>query len=294
MSGDDPSRRIDAVIQDMEPRVAELVARQAPVMQAHLDRAPLKGRTAELTAEATGGLFHIADYTPTRHALVIARDEVRLGAARRRFGAGAIDEILARETLILAELLRAGEEPMPPVTAEARFSGVPGAEELEAFVSAAGAVQLGMTEAEVSAALGRNPTRRQDPPSPDAPADASWEGLEGARPGAAAGLFREGRLLRIEFAPATPALPRLGRAAAESVTRTDFVRRSVARTLRMADIEAVTRVPGYRATWAIASGFGSRTTVSSRWLWAIEPGEKVLYVEEHDGAAGQPVIRSMR
>jgi hypothetical protein len=293
VSGDDPSRRIDAVIQDMEPRVAELVARQAPVMQAHLDRVPLKGRAAELATEAMGGLFHV-ERTPTGFELLLARDEVRLGAARRRFEAEAVDDILAREALILAELRRAGGEAMPAVTSESAFSGVPGPEELEAFVSGAGAVRLGMTEGEISAALGKNPTRRRDPPSPDAPAEASWEGLEGARPGAAAGLFREGRLLRIEFAPATPALPRLDRAAAESVTRPDFVRRSVARTLRMADIEAVTRRPGYRATWAIASGFGSRTTVSSRWLWEIEPGGKVLYVEEHDGAAGQPVIRSMR
>jgi len=52
-----------------------------------------------------------------------------------------------------------------------------------------------MTESEVSKALGKKPTRRQDPTSPGAPAEATWEGLDGARPGAAAGQFQEGRLV---------------------------------------------------------------------------------------------------
>jgi hypothetical protein len=83
-----------------EAQVAEIAARQAPVMKAHLDRVPLKGEKAELVTEATGGIFHF-DRT---HALVIARDEVRLDAARRRFGQEAIDDIVAREPLILAAL----------------------------------------------------------------------------------------------------------------------------------------------------------------------------------------------
>jgi hypothetical protein len=83
-----------------EAQVAEIAARQAPLMKAHMDRVPLKGEKAELVTEATGGIFHF-DRT---NRLVIARDEVRLEAARRRFGKKAIDDIVAREPLILAAL----------------------------------------------------------------------------------------------------------------------------------------------------------------------------------------------
>jgi hypothetical protein len=175
--------------------------------------------------------------------------------------------------------------------ADADPMGVPSPKELEAYVSGAGAVRLGMSESEVTEALGKKPSRRQDRGDT---ADVAWDDLKGPRPGAALGSFREGRLLRIEFAPAMPVLPRVDYATADSLTRADIVRGSVDRTLRIADIEAVTRVPGYRATWAIASGFGVKTTVTSRWLWEIEPGGKVLFVDEEDGYAGQPVIRDRR
>ena len=102
------------------------------------------------------------------------------------------------------------------------------------------------------------------------------------------------RLYSIEFAPAAQVYPRLDYATADAVTQADYVRRSVARTLRMADIEAVTRVPGYRASWTVMSGFGTPTRVRSRWFWEVDPGNRVLYVEELDGLAGQPVIRDKR
>jgi hypothetical protein len=89
-------------------------------------------------------------------------------------------------------------------------------------------------------------------------------------------------------------LPRVDRDVAESLTRAEYVRRSVDRTLRVADIEAVTRVPGNRARWAIASGIGSATMVTSVWAWEIEPGKKVLTVDEENGQAGQPIIRDVR
>jgi hypothetical protein len=102
VGSDDPSE----VLRDpkgLEARVAEVSARQAPLMQAQLDRVPLKGEKAELVTEALGGLFHFE--TPENHFdLVIARDEVRLEAARRRFGKEAVDDIVARERLILAAL----------------------------------------------------------------------------------------------------------------------------------------------------------------------------------------------
>jgi hypothetical protein len=102
---DDPS----AAMRDpkaFEARVAEIAARQAPAMKALLDRVPLKGEKAELVTEATGGIFHV----DRGHKLVIVRDEVRLDAARRRFGQKPIDDIVAREPLILAALQSPSEK----------------------------------------------------------------------------------------------------------------------------------------------------------------------------------------
>jgi hypothetical protein len=102
VGSDDPS----GVLRDpkgFEARVAEVSARQAPVMKAQLDRVPLKGEKAELVTEALGGFFHF-DSPANNFSLVIARDEVRLEAARRRFGKEAVDPIVARERLILAAL----------------------------------------------------------------------------------------------------------------------------------------------------------------------------------------------
>jgi hypothetical protein len=169
--------------------------------------------------------------------------------------------------------------------------GVPSPAELEAYVSGAGAVRLGMTESEVTSALGRKPGRRHDEGKD---ADVAWDDLKGPRPGYALGKFRADRLYSIEFAPAAQVYPRLDHATADSVTQADYVRRSVARTLRMADIEAVTRVPGYRASWTVMSGFGAPTRVRSRWLWEVDPGDSVLVVDELDALAEQPVIRKKR
>jgi hypothetical protein len=191
---------------------------------------------------------------------------------------------------------RSGEgAPAADAAAEsARVDGVPTPEDLEAYVSGAGEVRLGMTESEVTDALGSKPSRRDDANSPGASTDVAWDALEGPRPGAALGRFVEGRLFSIQFAPRAPVLPRLDHATADSVTGADYVRRSVARTLTMADIEAVVRVPGCRASWTIMSGSGSPTRVSSQWLWEVDPGDRVLFVREDDGTAGQPVIRKKR
>jgi hypothetical protein len=180
------------------------------------------------------------------------------------------------------------------VGSDASLAGVPSADALEAYVTGAGAVRLGMTESEVTSALGKEPSRRDDAQSPGASTDVAWDDLQGPRPGAALGRFQDGRLFSIEFAPSAQLYPLLDHATAASVTRADYVRRSVARTLRMADIEAVTGVPGYRASWTITSGFGTPTRVKSRWMWDVDPGDRVLYVEEIDGLAGQPVIRKKR
>ena len=93
----------DVPADQVQSQAAEVAARHAPLVQAHNDRVPLKGSKAELVTEALGGLFHF-DRKVTGHELVVARDEVRLTAARRRFGAAAVDDILRREPLILAAL----------------------------------------------------------------------------------------------------------------------------------------------------------------------------------------------
>jgi hypothetical protein len=168
---------------------------------------------------------------------------------------------------------------------------VPTPADLEAYVTGGGRVRLGMTESQVTTALGSTPSRRQDNGEF---ADVAWDALKGPRPGAALGKFRGDRMYRIEFAPAAQVYPRLDYATADSVTRAEYVRRSVDRTLRMEDIESVTGVPGYRASWAVASGFGVPTTVMSRWVWDVEPGNRFLLVEETDGLVGQPIIRNKR
>jgi hypothetical protein len=73
-------------------------------MKAMLARQPVKDKKLELLTEAVGGIFHYK-YTPSGpYTLVVARDEVRIEAARRRFGKDVVDDIVAREALILAAL----------------------------------------------------------------------------------------------------------------------------------------------------------------------------------------------
>jgi hypothetical protein len=176
---------------------------------------------------------------------------------------------------------------------EAAAGFAPSAAELEAFVTGAGGVRLGMAENEVTAALGKNPTRREVASSPGAATEVAWEDIPGARPGAAHGRLADGRLVFIEFTTAKLSLPRVSRAVARSLTESaDLVRRSVAKSLRMQDIEVITHTPGQRVKWSI--GLGDPTTVVSYWLWEVEPGGEALFVEEENGVAGQPITRPLR
>jgi hypothetical protein len=271
---------------------AALVTRhEAKEMQAHLDGCPLRGEKRELATAVIGGLFRIG---PPGVGLVVGRDELRIGAARRRFGDKAVDAVLARESLVLAQVGGAGTIASSPAPPRPTSSGVPNKDELDAFVSGAGDVHLGMRERDVSAVLGRQPNRRQDATSPGATTDVLWDSLQGARPGAVLGHFLDGRLVRVEFGPLSPMLPRLDRATAESLTRGSFVSRAAAGMLRLADIEAVTRMPGYHARWILGRGAGGHTTVGNRWVWEVEPGGQALIVDEEDGRAGPPVIRTLR
>jgi hypothetical protein len=173
--------------------------------------------------------------------------------------------------------------------------GMPSRAELDAFLPGAGEVHLGMSEKEVSAALGSKPTRREDAPSKGVPVNIIWDSVGGgAHPGGAIGIFEEDRLIRIEFVGANLVFPRIDRATAQTVLTGAYAQRSYARTLRIADIEAAVRSPGVRVTWII-DGRRGPTAVASRWMWEVVPGDdEVLYVAEDDGTAGQPVIRKRR
>ena len=58
----------------------------------------------------------------------------RIGAARRRFGDKAVDAVLARESLVLAQVGGAGTIASSPAPPRPTSSGVPNKDELDAFV----------------------------------------------------------------------------------------------------------------------------------------------------------------
>lgn len=95
----------DASAKEAERAVAELAVRFRPVITDLHRRQPLSGAKWELATEAVGGLYHW-EWSPAGAQLVFVRDEERIGAARRRFGEKPVDDILARESLILAEVQR--------------------------------------------------------------------------------------------------------------------------------------------------------------------------------------------
>jgi hypothetical protein len=171
---------------------------------------------------------------------------------------------------------------------------VPTAAELDQFVTGAGNVRLAMTEDEVSSALGVKPARRRDGISRDDVTEVAWENIGGAHPGAAVGRFVAGRMFQIEFGTATMTMPRISRDVARSLESADVARRSVARMLRLEDIEAATGSRGLRTRWIFTHHPPDRADVKSVWLWEVEPGGQALVVEEENGLAGQPVVSNLR
>jgi hypothetical protein len=103
----DPGKPFDEAVKEVGRATVEQTERFRPVITELHRRAPLGwDRRYQLATEAVGGLFHW-EYAPAGGAqLIFARDEERIGAARRKFGADAVDDILAREALILAEMQR--------------------------------------------------------------------------------------------------------------------------------------------------------------------------------------------
>ena len=182
-------------------------------------------------------------------------------------------------------------EPPPPAVSGGATVPRPSEAELDAYLTGAGGVHLGMSESEVSDAFDAK-ARRLRERLRGVPLDVVWESIGGPHPGAAIGMFVDDRLVRIEFVPRRPDLPRISQAAADTLLTAEIVQRSVDRTLRMTDIEAAVG-PGYRATWFI-DGRGGPTRVGSQWLWEVEPGGKALIVLVVGDDVDQPVIRPLK
>ncbi|MGZ8851679.1 MAG: hypothetical protein ACXW3E_15305, partial [Thermoanaerobaculia bacterium] len=51
---------------------------------------------------------------------------------------------------------------------------------------------------------------------------------------------------------------------------------------------------GLRARWTLADVPGGAPLVVSTWVWEVEPGGRLLIVEDVNGLAGQPIVRTMR
>ncbi|HET6900212.1 MAG TPA: hypothetical protein VFK70_17805 [Vicinamibacteria bacterium] len=101
----DLSKPFDQAAREAGERAGQVSERYGPAKRDLYSRLPLQDAKLQLATEAVGGLFHWA-YSPAGAQLVVARDEERIGAARRQFGQKAVDDILAREPLIMAELQR--------------------------------------------------------------------------------------------------------------------------------------------------------------------------------------------
>ncbi len=165
-----------------------------------------------------------------------------------------------------------------------------------------GAVKLGMSEDEVGRALGGAPERRKEA---EQTVEAVWR-LEGAVPGSAVARFVGGPLVWIEFSaarPDVPPLPRVTRAAAEALSNGALARKAIQHVLRasdpaltMDDVLAAAGGTGRRVVWRLfrseAEG-APESAASSVWAWEVEPGGKVLLVDETSGEARQPTIRDL-
>jgi hypothetical protein len=149
-------------------------------------------------------------------------------------------------------------------------------------------VAIGMTESEVSRALGDEPSQRKG-------TDVAWRLEQGAHPGVAVGSFIDGHMTGITFTANldTPAPLRIEKAAADALNTTDITQRSVDGRLTLAEIEAAVGARGRRLDWTLAMGQGRSTRSISHWVWEINPGGKVLIVSEEGGKASQPFVRTV-
>jgi hypothetical protein len=99
----DPSKPPAQAAAEVRMAAEAAATRNAAALQELMGRRPLSGEKADLITEVTGSLFR-AEMTPDGLQVVKARDDARLAAARQRFGNAAVDDILARESLIATEL----------------------------------------------------------------------------------------------------------------------------------------------------------------------------------------------
>jgi hypothetical protein len=159
----------------------------------------------------------------------------------------------------------------------------------EEIVDGAGKVSIGMTESEVSGALGAEPIEHKG-------IDVAWRLDQRPHPGAAVGSFPDGHLSGIHFTARLdpPIAPRITKATADTLTKYDVVVKAIAGKLTLAEVEAMAGKPGRLAMWTLTIGQGlSRRTIDA-WFWEIDPGGKVLIVTEEGGKASQPYVREMK
>jgi hypothetical protein len=105
LSTDDASKPMDQLLEERQAAVGEATTRHAAAMQEHDNRCPLKGRRFDLATAVLRGLYGW-EHDIRGARLFIGRDEHLLGVARAKFGDAAVDGLVAREPLILAELQR--------------------------------------------------------------------------------------------------------------------------------------------------------------------------------------------
>ena len=178
---------------------------------------------------------------------------------------------------------------------DARMAGEPGSDELDALVSGAGRLRIGMAQKEAMDALGE-PSRQENIPW-EKVTQLFWENLRGAHPGRVTAGFRDGKLVHLELVPANRPLPRVDAAAAASLERAEVVQKAVSKQLRMPEIEGVTGKRGGQVRLSVVRGYldqPDRIVVARTWSWEVEPGGRALLVEERDDLAGQPITRKLR
>jgi hypothetical protein len=160
---------------------------------------------------------------------------------------------------------------------------------LEDFIEGANAVAIGMTEAEVSQALGAQPEVRKGN-------EVVWHLDNRTHPGYASGGFANGYLSGIEFKADlnSPAPPRIDKAAADALTNKEVALRAINKQLAIAEVMSTAGGRGRLASWVLTMGQGNSTRTISTWVWEINPGGKLLVVSEEGGKASQPDVRAMK
>lgn len=280
---------LDETAEEMRARAERNAERGRPVMAREPFAGTRKGRAMQ---EVFGAFYASGDFF---------RDEKQLARLRESNGRELIDSIAEQEALFRMKVGGARER-MPGASAGAGRIDMATPAPAD-FVEGTAAVRLRMTEDEVSRALGSEPVQRQET---DRLVDAAWA-IGGAVPGRAVARFVGGPLVRIEFARIRlddPPLPRVSGDAARTVTQglafkaVQHIAHAENPALELREVVAAAGAPGQRIRWRLAQGGGTpgshlQPVVTNTWAWVVEPGGRLLLVDETDGIADQPIVRDL-